>query len=103
MKVRVRSIALASERVGVWPLLPALAVMLITLFVWSLAQAAAVDGVKNLAADAYRMPAANVASTVLPADSMSSREAALFFAPAAEPSYETLRIRPECPRIRETD
>ena len=103
VKVRVRHIAVASESFGVWPLLPAVAVMLITLFVWSLAQAAPVDGVKDRAANAYRIPAANIAIRTLPTDYMSDPEAALFFAPAAEPSYESYRIRQERPRIRETN
>lgn len=103
MKLRVKSIAMASERVGVWPLLPAIAVMLITLFVWSLAQAAPVEGVKDAAAKAYRVPGANIAIKTLPTDYMSDREAALFFAPATEPSYESFRIRQERPRIRETN
>ena len=103
MKVRVKSIAVASESFGVWPLLPAVAVMLITLFVWSLAQAAPVDGVQDVAAKAYRMPGANIAIKTLPTDYMSDREAALFYAPAAEPAYESFRMRQERPRIRETN
>ena len=103
MKVRVKRIAVASESFGVWPLLPAVAVMLITLFVWSLAQAAPVEGVNELGLKAYRAPAANIAIRTLPTDYMSDREVALFFAPATEPSYESFRIRQERPRIRETN
>jgi hypothetical protein len=71
VKVRVRTIAVASENFGVWPLLPAVAVMLITLFVWSLAQAAPVDGVKELASKAYQVPVANIAIRTLPTESTS--------------------------------
>ncbi|HYE86639.1 MAG TPA: hypothetical protein VEA16_09805 [Vicinamibacterales bacterium] len=99
MKLRVKSILLASESFGVSPLLPALAVMLITLFAWSLAQAAPVDGLK--AHDgAYRLRPANITIRTLPIDSLSDREAALFATPAAAPSFESYRLRP---RIRETN
>ena len=99
MKLRVKSIAFASERFGSSPLLPALAVMLITLFAWSLAQAAPVDGVKVRDA-AYRLQPANITIKTLPIDSVSDREAALFSAPTVTPSFETHRPRP---RIRETN
>ena len=99
MKLRVKSIALASGSSGISPLLPALAVVLITLFAWSLAQAAPVEGVKGQDA-AYRLQPANIAIKRLPIDSLTDREAALFSAPAAAPSFESYRLRP---RIRETN
>ncbi len=63
-------------------LLLAFAVMLITLFAWTLAQAAPVDGVKVRDA-AYRLQPANIAIKTLPIDSLTDREAALFAASAA--------------------
>jgi hypothetical protein len=99
VKRRIKSIALMSEISGISLLLPALAVMLITLFAWTLAQAAPVDGVKAQDA-AYRLQPANIAIKSLPIDSLSDREAALFSTPAAAPSFESYRLRP---RIRETN
>ena len=99
MKLRVKSIVFASESSGISPLLPALAVMLITLFAWTLAHAAPVDGVKVRDA-AYRLQPANITIKMLPIDSLSDREAALFSAPTATPSFETHRPPP---RIRETN
>ena len=99
MKVRAKSIALASENSGISPLLTALAVMLITLFAFTLAQAAPVVGVKAHDA-AYRLQPANIAIKRLPIDSLTDRETALFSTPAAAPSFESYRLRP---RIRETN
>ena len=99
MKRRIKSIALASESSGISPLLPAFAVMLITLFAWTLAQAAPVDGVKGPDA-AYRLQPANIAIKSLPIDSLTEREAALFSTPAPAPSFESYRLRS---RIRETN
>ena len=99
MKLRAKSIALASENSGISPLLTVLAVMLITLFAFTLAQAAPVIGVKAHDA-AYRLQPANIAIKTLPIDSLTDHEAALFSAPAAAPSFESYRLRP---RIRETN
>jgi hypothetical protein len=99
VKRRIKSIALASESSGASPLLTAFAIMLITLFALTLAQAAPVDGVKGHAA-AYRVAAANITIKTLPIDSLTDREAGLFVAPAATPSFESYRLRP---RIRETN
>ena len=75
MKRRIKSIALTSENSGVSRLLLAFAVMLITLFAWTLAQAAPVDGVKGHDA-AYRLQPANITIKTLPIDSLTDREAA---------------------------
>jgi len=99
VKLRVKSIALASESSGISRLLLAFAVMLITLFAWTLAQAAPVDGVKVRDA-AYRLQPANITIKMLPMDSLTDREAALFAPAPPAPSYETNRERP---RIRETN
>ena len=99
MKLRAKSIALASENSGISPLLTVLAVMLITLFAFTLAQAAPVIGVKAHDA-AYRLQPANIAIKTLPIDSLTEREAALFSGPAAAPSFESYQLRP---RIRETN
>ena len=99
MKLRAKSVAMESERFGFSPLLPALAIMLITLFAFTLAHAAPVEGVKAHDA-AYRLQPANIAIKRLPIDSVTDREAALFSAPAAAPSFESYRLRP---RIRETN
>ena len=99
MKVRAKSVALPSESFGFSPLLTALAVMLITLFAFTLAQAAPVVGLKTHDA-AYRLQPANIAIKTLPIDSLTDREAAMFSAPAAAPSFESYRLRP---RIRETN
>lgn len=99
MKLRVKSIALVSENSGISLLLPAFAVLLITLFALTLAQAAPADGVK--AQDAtYRLQLANITIKTLPIDSLTDREAALFSVPAPAPSFESYRLRP---RIRETN
>jgi hypothetical protein len=98
VKLRIKSISLASDSAGISLLLPALAVMLITLFAWALAQAAPVDGMKAEDA-AYRLQPANITIT-LPIDSLTDREAALFSAPTVTPSFESYRLRP---RIRETN
>ncbi len=99
MKRRIKSIALMSDSSGISPLLPALAVMLITLFAFTLAQAAPVDGVKAHDA-AYRLQPANITIKTLPIDSVSDREAALFSAPSPPPAFESYQLRP---RIRETN
>ena len=99
MKLRVKSIALSSESSGISLLLPALAVLLITLFAWTLAHAAPVDGMKAQDA-AYRLQPANITIKTLPIDSLTDREAALFSAPTVTPSFESYRLRP---RIRETN
>ena len=99
MKFRAKSVAIPSESFGFSPLLPALAIMLITLFAFTLAQAAPVVGVKPHDA-AYRLQPANIAIKTLPIDSLTDHEAALFSAPAAAPSFESYRLRP---RIRETN
>ncbi len=99
MRLRVKSVALASESSGISPLLAAFAVMLITLFAFTLAQAAPAVGVKAHDA-AYRLQPANIAIKRLPIDSLSDREAALFSTPAVAPSFESYRLRP---RIRETN
>jgi hypothetical protein len=96
---RVKSIALTSENSGTSRLLLAFAVMLITLFAWTLAQAAPVDGVKGRDAT-YRVAAANITIKTLPIDSLTDREAGLFAAPAAAPSFESYRLPT---RIRETN
>ncbi len=99
MRRRVKSIALTSENSGISRLLLAFAVMLITLFAWTLAQAAPVAGVKGQDA-AQRAPAANITIKTLPIDSLTDREAGLFAAPAAAPSFKSYRLRT---RIRETN
>ena len=99
MKRRIQSIALTSESSGSSRLLLGFAVMLITLFAWTLAQAAPVDGVKVRDA-AYVLQPANITIKTLPMDSLTDREAALFAPAPPAPSYETNRDRP---RIRETN
>ena len=99
MKLRAKSVAIASESSGFSPFLPALAIMLITLFAFTLAQAAPVVGLKAHDA-AYRLEPANIAIKRLPIDNLTDREAALFSAPAVAPSFESYRLRP---RIRETN
>ncbi len=56
MRRRIKSIALTSDSAGVSRLLLAFAIMLITLFAWTLAHAAPVEGVKGRDA-AYRVHA----------------------------------------------
>lgn len=99
MKLRVRTIAMASESFGISPLLPAFAVVLITLFAWSLAQAAPVAGLKGHDAT-YRLQPADIAIKRLPIDGLTNREAAMFSTPAPAPSFESYQLRP---RIRETN
>ena len=99
MKRRVRAIALRQESFDVSPWLTAVAVLLITLFAVTLAQAAPVDGVKGHDAT-YRVSAANISIKRLPIDSLTDREAALFAPAPPAPSFESYRLRP---RIRETN
>ena len=99
MNRRVKSIAVTSDSAAISRLLLAFAIMLITLFAWTLAHAAPVEGVKVRDA-AYRVAAANITIKTLPIDSLTDREAGLFAAPAATPSFESYRLRS---RIRETN
>ena len=99
MNRRVKSIALTSDSSAISRLLLAFAIMLITLFAWTLAHAAPVEGVK-VGDAAYRLQLANIAIKTLPIDSLTDREAGLFAAPTAPPSFESYRLPP---RIRETN
>lgn len=99
MKRRIRSIALTNENSAASRLLLAFAVMLIMLFAMTLAHAAPADGVKARDA-AWRLQTANITIKALPIDSLTDREAGLFAAPAATPSFESYRLRP---RVRETN
>lgn len=99
MKRRVKAIALRNEGFDLSPFLTAFAVLLITLFALTLAHAAPIDGVKGHDA-AYRLQPANITVRLLPIDTLSDREAALFTIPAPAPSFESYQLRP---RIRETN